>query len=118
MSNTDAAQVETSSSLSTTTRLTPNSQSVASMNTTLASISFQTSGTTYWSTSIGSSFTTAILGQNVGNDIVTFKQGLKVTYSAQPGGTYNVLLNGTIVDSLTTYQFTGTVIGVYTPSDL
>lgn len=102
----------------TTTQLTPNSQSVVTMNATTAQISFQVlpTGTAYWSPQVSTSFTTVSLSKDVGNDVVTFKSGLTVTLSAQIGGGYNVLLNGQISDSDSVYTQTGRLIGTYVPS--
>ena len=101
----------------TTTQLTPNSQSVVTMNATNAQVSFQVLPTdvSYWAPQVSSSFTTATLGKNVGNAVVTFNSGLTVTLSAQAGGGYVVLVSGQITDSDTVYTLTGTAIGQYTP---
>ncbi|PWC81952.1 hypothetical protein [Azospirillum sp. TSO5] len=101
----------------TTTQLTPNSQSVVTMNATNAQVSFQVLPTdvSYWAPQVSSSFTTASLGKNVGNAVVTFNSGLTVTLSAQAGGGYVVLVSGQITDGDTVYTLTGTVIGQYTP---
>lgn len=102
----------------TTTQLTPNSQSVVTMDAVTAQVSFQVlpTDTPYWSPQVSTSFTTVSLGRDVGNAVVTFKSGLKVTLSAQQGGGYVVLLNGDIVDGDSVYTQSGRLIGTYTPA--
>ena len=113
--------VDLVSSQSITTNLTPNSNSVAiasgdSNNQT--SVPFQFQGRiTYWNPSVSTSNTTATLALDTGNGVVTFKQGLNVTYKPIETNVYSVLLDGQIIDSGTIYNFTGAVLGTFIHKD-
>ena len=101
----------------TTTKLTPNSQSVVTMTAEIAQIQFQVlpSDTAYWSPSVGSSDTGGVeLGSDIGNAIVTFEKGLMVKYEGNNTGGYSVLLYGKIKDGSSVYNKTGLNIGTWT----
>ncbi len=99
------------------TILTPNSNSIVTAtgsDNDTTQLQFQYNGAiTYWSPSVSSASTTAILGANVGNDVVTFIKGLTVTYNALAGGQYNVLLTGQIQDGNSIYPITGMSLGTF-----
>jgi hypothetical protein len=67
----------------------------------------------YWGPQVSSSNTKVTLGQDIGNGVVTFKQGLVVQYVAQTGGYYTVLVTGDIVDGMSLYPLTGKSLGLY-----
>lgn len=103
--------------MSTTTQLSPNSQSVATMTGTTATMAFQIqpADTAYWTPTVTTSFVTVINSADKGNNVVTFAKGLTLTLSPQGAGSYTLLLNGNIVDSGDTYPVVGQVIGSFTP---
>jgi hypothetical protein len=102
--------------MTTTTQLTPNSQSVVTMTNTTATVQFQIepADMAYWSPTVTTSFVTVINSSNKGNNVVTFNEGLTVTLSPQSNGSYSVLLSGNITDSGDTYPIVGAPIGNYT----
>jgi hypothetical protein len=102
---------------STNTPLTPNSNAVASASgdsnddTTVA---FQYNGvTTYWSPTVSSATTDVTLGANRGNGVVMFQKGLQLSYLAQAGGIYTIVVSGTITDSGSEYVLTGRSLGSF-----
>jgi len=99
------------------TPLTPNSNSIAvpsgdSNDTTNLSFLYNNI-IPYWSPQVSSSNTTTTLGSDIGNGVVTFKQGLTVMYVPQQGGVYTVVLTGDIVDGNSLYKITGKSLGVF-----
>jgi hypothetical protein len=104
--------------VATTTQLTPNSQSVATITSTSASVAFQIqpADTPYWTPSVSVSFTAAENAKDVGNNVVTFNAGLTLTLNPQTGGGYVLLVAGPITDNGTKYPLVGQVVGTYTPS--
>lgn len=101
---------------SQTTSLTPNSNCTAvgsgdNNNTTTVQFYAPPNGIAWWITAVSTAFTTAVLSEDIGNAIVTFKKGLTVRYvPSGAAGAYNVLLSGTIVDGGTVYNYSGSVI--------
>jgi|TARA_R110000751_G_scaffold35861_5_gene88068 hypothetical protein len=102
---------------STTTQLTPNSQTVTTMDGTTAKVAFQIlpNAVAYWSPQVSTSFTTVTNNAPKGNDVVTFTEGLQVQMLPQTGGSYTVVVNGTITDSGSSYPIQSIVIGTFTP---
>ena len=104
-----------------TTNLTPNSNTVAIASgdtNNQTGVAFQFQGRiTYWNPSVSTGATTAALANDIGNGVVTFKQGLTVTYLPQTAAFYNVILDGDVVDSGTVYRFTGAVLGTFARKD-
>jgi hypothetical protein len=100
------------------TTLTPNSNCSAVgsgdiNNSTLMQFMTPANKIPYWNAMASEALSPVVLPADTGNAIVTFKQGLTVSYYAA-GAAYYVFLNGKIVDSGTVYPFTGAVI--YTSS--
>lgn len=101
------------------TQLTPNSNSSAVgsgdiNNSTLIQFMSPPNKTAWWTTMTSDALMPVVLSADIGNAVVTFKQGLTVTYRATTGNSYFVYVNGNIVDSNTVYSMSGTVI--YTSS--
>jgi hypothetical protein len=110
-----ASAAGSGTSNSQTTQLTPNSNCVAvgsgdSNNSTAVQFFAPPNGIAWWSTSVGAANTSAQLGADQGNAVVTFQKGLTVTYRPLGGGGYNVTLSGNITDGSTVYTYTGQVI--------
>jgi hypothetical protein len=101
---------------SQTTALSPNSNCTAvgsgdSNNTTTVQFYAPPNGIAWWISAVSTAFTSAVLSDDIGNAIVTFKKGLTVRYlPSGSAGAYNVLLTGTIIDGGTTYNYSGSVI--------
>jgi len=101
---------------SVNTPLTPNSNAIAvasgdKNNTTNLSFLFNNM-IPYWSPQVSSASTTAILGQDIGNGVVTFKKGLTVSLITQQGY-YIVVLDGQIQDTMSIYNITGKLLGTF-----
>jgi hypothetical protein len=101
----------------TNTQLTPNSNATCAAsgdsNDTTQLAFLYNNLIPYWSPSVGSGNTTATLGMDRGNAVVMFMKGLTVTYIAQAGGTYTVVVDGSITDSGSVYQLTGKSLGIF-----
>ena len=101
---------------SVNTTLTPNTNCVAtpsgdSNDTT--QLAFQWQGRiTFWSPSVSAGSGPVILGEDVGNAVVTFKEGLTVTYISQEG-TYTLVCDGQIKDGNSIYNLTGKFLGSF-----
>jgi hypothetical protein len=102
---------------SVNTPLTPNSNAVTvasgDRNDTTNCSFLYNNIIPYWGPQVSSSNTTATLGIDIGNGVVTFKKGLTVQYVAQTGGYYTVVVTGDIVDSLSLYSLTGKSLGTF-----
>lgn len=102
---------------STNTPLTPNSNAICAVSGNEnddTQVSFlYNNQIQYWSPSVSSAFTSTTLGNDIGNAVVTFKEGLKVEYLPQSGGMYTVVVNGQIEDGSSTYDLTGKSIGTF-----
>ncbi|HEX8457913.1 MAG TPA: hypothetical protein VF656_11500 [Pyrinomonadaceae bacterium] len=111
-----AASNGTATSNSQTTPLTPNSNCTAvgsgdTNNSTTVQFYSPQNGIVWWTAAVSSALKTAVLSGDIGNAVVTFKQGLTVTYAATgTGGAYNVFLSGNIVDNGSLYTFAGSVV--------
>jgi hypothetical protein len=105
-----------------TTILTPNSTSIATplpndlSQTTL--VKFDVQSVSYWTTLVSNSTLQATLLANKGNSLVTFMKGLTVSFNAQGGGTYVVLLDGEIIDDETSYPMVGKPLGIFSSTTL
>jgi hypothetical protein len=101
----------------TNTQLTPNSNATATasgdVNDTTQCSFLYNNLIPYWSPSVGSGNTTATLGMDRGNAVVTFMKGLTVTYIALAGKNYTLTLSGNITDSGTIYQLNKS-LGIFT----
>lgn len=109
------ATAGSTTSNSQTTALTPNSNCTAvgsgdTNNSTSVQFYAPPNGVAWWTTGVSSAATSTTLPADIGNSVVTFKQGLTVRYLPGGGGSYNVILSGNIVDSGTVYTFTSQVI--------
>lgn len=99
------------------TPLTPNSNAVSSAtgdtndDTTISF--YYNKEIPYWSPMVSSSFTSASLSKDMGNAVVTFKEGLTVDYLPQAGGMYTVTVTGEIDDGGTIYNLKGKSIGTF-----
>lgn len=107
-----------SASVPQLTTLTPNSNCSAVgsgdvNNSTLMQFMTPANKVPYWSAMASEALSPVVLPADTGNAVVTFKQGLTVSFHAV-GAVYYVFLNGKIVDNGTAYPFTGAVI--YTSS--
>jgi hypothetical protein len=104
--------------VATTTQLTPNSQCVATITSTSASVAFQIQpqDTAYWTPTVTTTFTSVSNPTAKGNAVVQFDVNLSVTLNPQQGGGFVVLVAGPITDSGSTYNLTGQPVGTYTPS--
>ncbi|WP_266156561.1 hypothetical protein [Dyella silvatica] len=102
---------------SVNTKLTPNSNCITSASgddNDDTQLAFQyDNNITYWSPAISSSSGDAINDRDRGNTVVRFLKGLTVSYLAQSGGLYTVVLDGEIKDSGTTYVMTGKTLGTF-----
>jgi hypothetical protein len=102
---------------SVNTKLTPNSNCVASASgddNDDTQLAFQyDNNISYWSPAVSSGSDVAINDRDRGNTTVRFLKGLTVTYLAQSGGLYTVILDGEIRDSGTTYVMTGKTLGTF-----
>ena len=102
----------------TNTPLTPNSNATCSASgdtNDTTQISFLYNNiTAYWSPSVSSGNAETTLVGDRGNDVVTFKDGLKVNYLAQKAGSsYTITVTGNIVDSGSLYKLTGKSLGTF-----
>ncbi|MBT2117098.1 hypothetical protein KK141_09810 [Dyella sp. LX-66] len=99
------------------TKLTPNSNCVASASgddNDDTQLAFQyDNNISYWSPAVSSGSDVAVNDRDRGNTTVRFLKGLTVTYLAQSGGLYTVVLDGEIRDSGTTYVMTGKTLGTF-----
>jgi hypothetical protein len=120
---TDSAEIPTwlTTSPPQVTQLTPNSNCSAVgsgdiNNSTLVQFMSPPNKIPWWTTMASDALMPVVLSADIGNAIVTFKQGLTVTYRATTGNSYFVFLSGNIVDSGTVYPANGTVIYTSTQS--
>lgn len=111
-----SAPSNSAASNSQTTGLTPNSNCVAvgsgdSNNSTTVSFFAPQNGINWWTATVSNAGTSATLGSDQGNGVVTFQKGLTINYRASgTSGAYNVTLTGNITDYGTVYTFTNSVI--------
>jgi hypothetical protein len=97
------------------TTLTPNSNcSAVALNDANNAVSIQfmapPNQIPWWLAMASEALLPVVNPYDEGNAVVTFKAGLTVSYRATGGGNYLVLMSGNIIDSGTTYPFTGAVI--------
>jgi hypothetical protein len=115
-SSTSTASTGTTTSNSQTTALTPNSNCTAvgsgdTNNSTTIQFYSPQNGVVWWTAVVSNALKTAVLAGDIGNAVVTFKQGLTLTYAATgTAGAYNVFLSGNIVDNGSLYTMAGSVV--------
>ncbi|HEX8457915.1 MAG TPA: hypothetical protein VF656_11510 [Pyrinomonadaceae bacterium] len=102
-------------------QLTPNSNSSALgsgdiNNSTLVQFMSPPNVIPWWTAMTSNALRPVMLSADTGNAVVTFKQGLTISYLASGGSSYYVLLNGNIVDSNTNYTFTNALLYKNTPA--
>jgi hypothetical protein len=98
-----------------TTSLTPNSNCNASgsgdvNDSTTVQFYAPPNGVAWWTAMVSIGSGPAVLANDIGNGIVTFKQGLTVTLVPLNGGAYNVAVTGKIVDNGVTHTIPGQVV--------
>jgi hypothetical protein len=110
------AEMGSTTTNSQTTALTPNSNCTAvgsgdvNNSTTIQFYSPQNIFV-WWTAVVSNAIKSAVLAADIGNAVVTFKQGLTLTYVAGgTSGAYNVFLSGNIVDNGSLYTFAGSVV--------
>jgi hypothetical protein len=101
------------------TLLTPNSNCSAVANndpnnSVIVQFMAPPSGMSWWTAMTSAALQPTVLNSNQGNSVVTFKAGLTVSYHAQGGNSFSVLLNGMIVDGGTDYAYTNGIVYVST----
>lgn len=104
--------------MATTTQLTPNSQCVATITSTSASVAFQIQpgDVAYWTPTVTTTFASVSNPTAKGNAVVQFDVNLAVTLNPQTAGGFVVLVSGPITDSGSTYNLSGQPVGSYVPS--
>jgi hypothetical protein len=113
---TTAMSASATTSNSQTTALTPNSNCTAvgsgdTNNSTTVQFYSPQNGVVWWTAVVSNALKTASLGGDIGNAVVTFKQGLTLTYAPTgTAGAYNILLSGNITDNGSLYTFAGSVV--------
>lgn len=99
------------------TKLTPNSNCITSASgddNDDTQLAFQyDNNTTYWSPSVSSGAREVVNDRDRGNATVRFLKGLTVSYLAQSGGMYTVVVDGEINDSGSTYLMVGKTLGTF-----
>ena len=96
--------------------LSPNSRSVSTASGDINSdteISLQILGKSYWFALLSSANVHVSLGKDVGNAVVAFKQGLKLSMIMNSPSEYLILLDGSLIDDMTEYNLTGKVIAIF-----
>ena len=103
--------------MSVNTPLTPNSNAVTtpsgSTNNDTRVTFLYNNATSYWTPSVSLQSSTAVIGQDAGNGIVTFMQGLTVEYQPLAGGYYTVIVTGKIKDSGEVYDLKNKSLGTF-----
>src|SRR5207253_101848 len=97
-----------------TIQLTPNSNCATTgsgdVNNSTEVQFYVTPNVVCWTVVVSIAFRTMVLKADIDCAVVTYKQGLTVTYAPSSGGAYVVLLSGEIVDKGETYTYTDMVI--------
>lgn len=99
------------------TRLTPNSNAITratfDLNDSTYVTFFYQNRIPYWPVLVSIGTEKITLDARLGNDVVTFRKGLTVTFNAQGANLYTVTVDGTIVDSGQRYKLVGKSLGVF-----